>query len=375
MVCSAFDHPLAHAFIAIQAGQPVLFVGPPGCGKTSTLAALSRALQRRFVGLLGTQCTPEDVSGLPVPDLVKKLCRMMPMAWVEALLTPGGFLFLDEFTAVPPSVQAALLTVIQDLRVGDLRLDLDTLVCAACNPSEITPNGQPLSLPTNNRFFHAVWQKDREAWLDGLETLTWEDPVFPVVPTSWRSQVPRWGTLTKTFLRRSDNLDSVIPTVDDQPAYPTERSWANAIRCLAAADAAGCDMSAGSKFVRLMVEGNVGETAAMQFATWRNSYDLVDPLELLDGTAKFQHDDARPDLTLNVCASVLSAVQSPATFTTDRWDAAAAFYAEVAKVAAPEIALKSTGALQKAAVANGYAPNAKALKPLIELGQRMKVAG
>jgi hypothetical protein len=103
------------------------------------------------------------------------------------------------------------------------------------------------------------------------------------------------------------------------------------------------------------------------FANFNGALDLVDPLDLLDGKAKFRHNEKRPDLTFTAAASVVSTVHAQATFTNARWDAAARFLAEIGKEVAPEIALKYTGLLKKAAQANSYTPGAKAVAPLVDL--------
>jgi hypothetical protein len=369
-----FAHPMAHLWIALQAGIPTLVVGMPGCGKTLLHAALARAMGRRFVPLCGSQCTPEDVGGLPVPDLVAKLCRMLPLSWVEALLTPGGFLFLDEFLTVSPAVQAAMLTVIQDKRVGEHHLDVDTLIAAACNPLEHTPNGTPLTLPTANRFFHAKWETDRAAWLDGLIDCEWTAPAMPLVPAEFKTLVPKWGSMVQSFLRRTGGeLDNVPPQDDTTWAYPTERTWRNSILCLAAADAAGADLTTDNSFVRKLMAGNVGRVATDQFVAFKQTLDLVDPIDLLDGNATFEHRDDRPDITLTVAAAVTSTVCLPGTFTPDRWDAAAKFLGEIGTTASPEIALRYTGTLKKGAIANKYSPKPAALKPLVELGAMLVI--
>lgn len=368
-----FLHPMAHLWIAMQARIPTLIVGMPGCGKTLLTSLLAKAMQRRFVPLIGSQCTPEDVGGLPVPDHVKFLCRMMPMWWVEALLDPLGFLFLDEFSNVQPGVQASLLTVVQDKRVGDTHLHSDTIIAAACNPVEISPNGTPFTLPTLNRFFHAKWATDREAWLDGLVDCEWQAPVFPMVPDDWQSLIPKWGAKVSAFLRRTGGeLDNCPPKDDTQWAYPSERTWRNSIHCLAAADAAGADLSSDCSFVRKMVEGNVGRMAADQFCNWKQQNDLVDPIAILDGTETFEHRDDRPDITLTVAAAVAGTACASGTFTPDRWDAAAAFLGEIGRTAAPEIALRHTKALREAAIRQKYSPSKAALKPLIDLGSMLK---
>jgi MoxR-like ATPase len=359
-------------YIAVQARVPCLAEGLPGTGKSTILAALAAALGRNFRAMYGTQCTPEDVSGMPVPDMVRRLTALLPMAWVEALLTPGGFLFFDEITAVSPSVRAALLTVLTERRVGDLTLDIDTLMAAACNPSDLCPNGTPLELACNNRFFHHPWKTPRDAWLDGLIDLEWEAPQFPVVPADWHTRIPHWGARIQAFHRKSEGMENVPPKDDVQKSYPSERTWANAIRCLAAADAAGADMTSHQQFVRLMVAGNVGDVAANQFCTYNAACDLVDPVELLDGKAKFAHKESRPDLTFCVCASVVSTLLSASTFSEDRWNRGAALLGSIGTEVAPEVALKYTRLLHKAAADRKYAPPAKALKPLLELAAAMK---
>jgi hypothetical protein len=139
------------------------------------------------------------------------------------------------------------------------------------------------------------------------------------------------------------------------------------VKCLAAADAAGADMTSDQTFVRLMVTGNVGSVCGDAFANFNGTLDLIDPLELVDGKAKFKHNESRPDLTFTVAAAVVSTVHAQATFSGPRWDAAARFLSEIGQEVAPEIALKYTGLLKKAAQANGYTPNAKAVAPLVTL--------
>jgi hypothetical protein len=375
MLTGIFSHPMWYLFVVMQAGIPTVSVGPPGCGKTAVHQALAKALGRRFVPLIGSQCAPEDVSGLPVPDHVKFLCRMMPMAWVEALLTPGGFLFLDEWANTSPAVHASMLTVVQDKRAGDVELDVDTIMAAAMNPVEICPNGAPLSLPTQNRFFHAKWKNDKVKFLTGLVTCEWDAPEFPILPVDWKSYVPKWGGIVSSFLTRNEEMINVMPKDDTTPAFPTERSWRNTVMCLAAADAVGADMDSDTSNVRLMVEGNVGEVATSQFAHFKQTLDLVDPLDIVDGKTKFVHRDDRPDLTMTVLGAVATAVSNATTFTPDRWDAAAMFFGEIGASAHPEIALRYTRVLLDATKTFKHSPSAKVLKPLIALNNSLKVSG
>ena len=375
MLTGIFSSPMWFLFVAMQAGIPTHVVGMPGCAKTALHMACAKAMGRRFIPLIGSQCTPEDVGGLPVPDMVARLCRMLPMSWVEAVLTPGGFLFFDEWGNVSPAVHASLLTVVQDKRVGDHHIDIDTIMAAASNPIDICPNGTPLSLPTTNRFFNAKWRNDTRAFLNGLVTCEWDAPELPILPVDWKTYIPKWGGIVSSFLSRNEAIINVPPKDDTTPSYPTERTWRNAVMCLAAADAVGADMDSDTTNVRLMVEGNVGEVATSQFAHFKQTLDLVDPLDIVDGKTKFVHRDDRPDLTMTVLGAVATAVSNATTFTPDRWDAAAIFFGEIGATAHPEIALRYTRVLLDATKTFKHSPSAKVMKPLIALNNSLKVSG
>jgi hypothetical protein len=272
-------------------------------------------------------------------------------------------------------VHASLLTVIQDKRVGDQHLDVDTMIVACMNPPEISPNGTPLTPPTANRFFIAEWKNDRAAWLRGLGTCEWEAPVFPIVPDDWKTRVPRWGALMTAFHTRFPDLDNVLPKDDTVLRFPTERTWRNAIMCCAAAEAAGADMFTDQSNVRLMVAGNVGEQYADQFCSFKSSMDVADPVEILDGVVTFKHRDERPDITMTVLAALASTVSTESTFTPDRWDRAAALFGEIGAASAPEMALRHTRILLDAAKQFKHTPSAKVLKPLIDMSNSLKSAG
>lgn len=59
----------------------------------------------------------------------------------------AGYLFLDELSTAPPAVQAAMLGVALERRVGDLVLPRAVQVVAAANPPERAADGWDLSPP------------------------------------------------------------------------------------------------------------------------------------------------------------------------------------------------------------------------------------
>jgi len=366
---SAFSDPNAPFYCALQV-VPALAEGFCGEGKTSIAHALCKALNRRWVLLIASQCAPEDIGGMPAPDNKSGTTRMLAPYWFQDVRESGGFLFADEMTTPVASVRAPLLSVFSEYRVGEHHMHPDTIVCGAFNPAELAPNGSPLEPAMANRFFHWQFQMNRAAWhaglVDPVAPLQWEAPVFPVVPTNWRDYLGIWAPLVSEFLRNHDGLYTAMPK-DGELAFPSYRTWTMAIRCLAAAQAAGAEMHSNNLIVRKMVAGCVGDTAAHEFCHYKQARDLVNIDDLLDGTVVFQHNESRPDVTLCVAAAMTTTISIPSQFTPERWDRAAATLGRIGTECSPEIALKHASKLKSAAIENRYRPSPKALKPLLDL--------
>jgi MoxR-like ATPase len=365
----AFTDHNAPFYIALQV-VPSLCEGFVGEGKTSIGLCLARALKRRPVLFNANQHSPEDIGGFPSPDNREGVVKMLPPYWYSDLKEPGGFFFGDEVTTTTPAQRAPLLSLITERKVGQYYVHPDTLFVCAMNPPDLAPNGSPLEPAVANRFYHWKWKMDEAAWLEGLMNpdapLNWAAPEFPIVPSDWQEYLLKWATVVGEFLRNHGSAYTSMPR-HGELAFASYRTWTMAVKCLAAAEAAGGEMFTNNSLVRAMVAGNVGETLANQFVQYKQERDLVDVEELLDGTAKFKHNPNRPDITLCVAAAVTSVIGDQKKFTPDRWDAAAAIIGQIGTECSPEIALKYNRRLRDAAIKAKYAPSRTALKPLQDL--------
>ena len=94
---------------------------------------------------------------------------MAPPDWAVRLVRAGrGLLFLDELSTAPPAVQAALLRVVLERRVGALQLPAGAVrIVAAANPRVGAADGWELSPPLANRFVHLYWMHDRDVVVRG----------------------------------------------------------------------------------------------------------------------------------------------------------------------------------------------------------------
>ena len=124
---------------------------------------------------------PSDFSGLPVvgDDPAEQGVPMAPPDWAVRLVRAGrGLLFLDELSTAPPAVQAALLRLVLERRVGALRLPPGVRIVAAANPRSSAADGWELSPPLANRFVHLQWTHDHDVVVRGLGG-TWPRATLP----------------------------------------------------------------------------------------------------------------------------------------------------------------------------------------------------
>ena len=117
-----------------RAGVAVCLWGDPGIGKSALIAAAAEADGVPCETVIGSLREPSDLAGLPV--VTDDGVRLEPPAWAKRLhAAQAGYLFLDELSTSPPAVQAAMLGVALERRVGDLLLPRAVQVVAAANPA------------------------------------------------------------------------------------------------------------------------------------------------------------------------------------------------------------------------------------------------
>ncbi|MFF0635110.1 AAA family ATPase [Nocardia sp. NPDC004151] len=321
--------------LAVAADLPVLLWGEPGIGKTAALTQLSNTLDLPLTTVIASVHEPSDFSGLPIigDDPATQGVPMAPPEWAVRLVREGrGLLFLDELSTAPPAVQAALLRLVLERRIGTLRLPPGVRIVAAANPRSSAADGWELSPPLANRFVHLNWVHDHEVVVRGLGG-TWPYATLPTLdPEKFPEAVDFARRAVCGLLAGRPKLVHQLPGSEARRggAWPSPRSWEMTVRLIAFATAAG----ASRDVLSLLVRGSVGDGPGFELLTSIDRMDLPDP-ELLLADPDAADLPTRGDLRQAALDAVVAAVRSRRTKA--RWDAAWVLLAKAAETGAPDL--------------------------------------
>ncbi|MDR6977452.1 hypothetical protein J2X68_004171 [Streptomyces sp. 3330] len=329
------DSQLEALMLAVAADLPVLLWGEPGIGKTAALTQLAVSLGLPLTTVIASVHEPSDFSGLPVvgDDPAEQGVPMAPPDWAVRLVKAGkGLLFLDELSTAPPAVQAALLRLVLERRVGALTLPPGVRIVAAANPRGSAADGWELSPPLANRFVHLQWAHDHEVVVRGLGG-TWPRATLPRLdPAKLPEAVDRARRAVCGLLAARPKLVHQLPSSEARRggAWPSPRSWDMTLSLIAFATAAGSSRDVLS----LLVRGTVGDGPGLELLASLDRMDLPDPETLLADPAGAELPE-RGDLRQAVLDGVVAAVRVRPD--RSRWDAAWALLVKALETGAPDL--------------------------------------
>ncbi|MFE2337238.1 AAA family ATPase [Streptomyces coelicoflavus] len=329
------DTQLEALTLAVAADLPVLLWGEPGIGKTAALTQLATALDLPLTTVIASVHEPSDFSGLPVvgDDPAEQGVPMAPPDWAVRLVRAGrGLLFLDELSTAPPAVQAALLRLVLERRVGALRLPPGVRIVAAANPRSSAADGWELSPPLANRFVHLQWTHDQDVVVRGLGG-TWPRATLPSLDPAALGEAVRYARRAVCeFLTARPGLVHRLPGGETRRggAWPSPRSWEMTLCLIAFATAAG----SSREVLSLLVRGTVGDGPGLELMAGLDRMDLPDPETLLADPAGAVLPE-RGDLRQAVLDGVVAAVRKRPD--RSRWDAAWALLARAMETGTPDV--------------------------------------
>ncbi|MEU4763123.1 MoxR family ATPase [Actinosynnema sp. NPDC023794] len=321
--------------LAVSADLPVLLWGEPGIGKTAALTQLADTLELPLTTVIASVHEPSDFSGLPVvgDDPAVQGVPMAPPDWAVRLVRAGrGLLFLDELSTAPPAVQAALLRVVLERRIGALRLPPGVRIVAAANPRSSAADGWELSPPLANRFVHLRWSYDHEVVVRGLGG-TWPEAALPRLdPARLTDAVAFARRAVCELLAARPGLVHQLPKNEANRGgpWPSPRSWEMTLRLIAFATAA----DASREVLSMLVRSTVGDGPGLELLASLDRMDLPDPEALLADPAAAVLPE-RGDLRQTVLDGVVEAVRRRPE--RSRWDAAWSLLVLALESGAPDL--------------------------------------
>jgi len=322
-------HPNAASDIVAQTcSVPVYTEGDTGQGKTSTWAALAKAIEYEFLDKNCALHEPSEFGGIPFPDFNRGVTVVLPMEWTQRVTKPKCLLFFDELPCLSQETRPVVLKALSERILGVQKFADDLICCAAGNPSEMSPNGTPLERSLCNRFYHHKWVAPIASWLKGMDNdCNFEGYAnVPILPKTWLTFRPKWSGLIASYCRSSGNYESKYdPDNPGDPAFATLRSWRNLALGLAAAES----VNAEPEIYHQIATGLVGRDMASMFLEDVSLKELIDPEGVLNGTATVDFK-ARLDILHCLPSAIIRCLQAKDGMSLDRYDRAAQFFASMA---------------------------------------------
>jgi len=228
----------------ILANVPVYVEGAPGVGKSEVIDQVAGKINYKVIEYRASIREPVDLRGVPVPDLKAGVTRWLAPDELPREDRDGkfGILKLDEINTASLSMQAACFGLVLERRIGDYHLPAGWVPVAAGNRLKDKAAAQRMPTALANRFAILAVKADTTTWASWAT----KNDVHPYVIA---------------FLRFRPNLIHIMPTSDDQKAFPTPRSWVALSKVLKRLDV-------GSAVVRPISEALVGTAATMEFSAF-----------------------------------------------------------------------------------------------------------
>lgn len=248
----------------------IMLWGMPGVGKSQAVQAIAQKVQSatakrtHITDVRLLLFNPIDLRGIPVADATKSFAIWLKPKIFDMDPSPSviNFLFLDEISAAPPSVQAAAYQITLDRIIGEHKLPDNCFVISAGN--RVTDKSIAYKMPKAlaNRLCHFEIEPDFESWKRWAEDKQID---FRII-----------GFLTK----RRDLLTTFDPS-NEEVAFATPRSWEMVSNIISAGNYSDLEKCFP------IISGLVGQGIASEFVTWCKTNAFVpDITEIVYGACK-----------------------------------------------------------------------------------------
>ena len=244
--------------ILVEARQPVMVWGGPGCGKSEVAQQVAAEGGRTYYDVRALLLDPVDLRGIPWRDDDNRT-RWAPPDFLPPSTSNDLYLVnLEELPSGVPMVQAALFQLVRDRKCGEYELPEGASLMACGNRESDRGVTHRMPTPLASRFVHLEIKVDPSDWCE-------------------------WGAAngiapeTLFFIQLRPELLHVFDPQSREAAFACPRTWefvSNVVN-----QRGGLDPAAE----RALFRGAVGEAAAVEFSAflkvWR---ELPHPRSVID---------------------------------------------------------------------------------------------
>ena len=244
--------------LLVEARQPTMVWGPPGCAKSQIAQQVAADLRREYIDVRALLLDPVDLRGIPWRD-ENDLTRWAPPAFLPPMTAVERFLInLEEVNSAVPMVQAALYQLTLERRIGEYELPEGAALIACGNRESDRGVTHRMPTPLASRFVHLEIRVDAGDWC------------------AWAAAEGLAPEVIFFVQLRPELLHQFDPQ-SREAAFACPRTWhfiSNILQHRSGLDAAS---------ERALFRGTVGEAAAVEFSAflkvWR---ELPHPRTVID---------------------------------------------------------------------------------------------
>jgi len=152
--------------------QSAMIWGDRGIGKSEIVAQVAKLLNAKYVPLILSQISPEDLRGVPKSkyseEYAEEVLHYIRTTYLPPMNDTGrGVIFLDELPAAHPRLQVTVYQLLTERRIGnDYFLPDGWIVLAAGNRQEDGALHNPIGSAMADRFWHCTLVPTALNWLE-----------------------------------------------------------------------------------------------------------------------------------------------------------------------------------------------------------------
>lgn len=158
---------------SIEKHPSVFLHGQPGVGKSQAIYEIARRIMQEtnihthVIDIRLLLFNPVDLRGIPIADRESRTSIWLKPDIFNLVDNEKTiyFLFLDELTAAPTSIQASAYQIALDRKIGEHQLPKNTFVIAAGNRDNDYALSYEMPTALRNRFMHIELKTDINSWL------------------------------------------------------------------------------------------------------------------------------------------------------------------------------------------------------------------